>query len=247
MAAEVAEVEVVAQVEQKIVWVVAEGEVELVAKESIAPIVFHQLSTSSSELEVLQELEEVLPMVLQVEPVEIRLLPATTPILQSLVFYAWPEAAEVVKAAEFLYMLSVAGVEVLLVLELLELGLAQLPEDYRHRVLSLMQLAGRAASVRTARRMSVEPNGAVEVVAVVVMTGEIIELAGVACTVAEAEVLVEFCGDRLLHRLMLIQVSPEEQAVDTLAVILRRHHTAAARQDPAEERLVEMEVQELML
>ena len=113
--------------------------------------------------------------------------------------------------------------------------------------LSLMQLAGRAASVRTARRMSVEPNGAVEVVAVVVMTGEIIELAGVACTVAEAEVLVEFCGDRLLHRLMLIQVSPEEQAVDTSVVILRRHHTAAARQDPAEERLVEMEVQELML
>lgn len=109
MAVEVAGVEGVAQVEQKIVWVVAEGEAELVAKESIAPIAFHRLSTSSSELEVLQELEEVLPMVLPVEPVEIRLLPATTPILQSLVFYAWPEAAVVEKVVELVYTSSVAA------------------------------------------------------------------------------------------------------------------------------------------
>lgn len=95
--------------------------------------------------------------------------------------------------------------------------------------------------------MSVEPNGAAEAVAAVVMTGAITGLAEVACTAVEVEVLVEFCGDRLLHRLMLIQVSPEEQAVDTLAMILRLHRTAAARQEPAEGRLVETEVQELML
>lgn len=106
MAAEVAEVEVVAQVEQKIVWVVAEGEVELVAKESIAPTVFHQLSTSSSELEVLQELEEVLPMVLQVELEEIQLSPATTLILRLPAFCVWPEVAAVEKVVELECTLS---------------------------------------------------------------------------------------------------------------------------------------------
>lgn len=95
--------------------------------------------------------------------------------------------------------------------------------------------------------MSVEPNGAAEAGAAVVMTGEITGLAEVACTVAEAEVQVEFCGDRLLHRTMLIQVSLVEQAVDTSAMILRRHHMAVAQPDPAEGRLVETEVQELML
>ena len=102
-------------------------------------------------------------------------------------------------------------------------------------------------SVRTARRLSEGLSGEVPAAVADVMTGAITGLAEVACTAVEVEVLVEFCGDRLLHRLMLIQVSPEEQAVDTLAMILRLHRTAAARQDPAEERLVEMEVQELML
>lgn len=111
MAVEVAGVEGVAQVEQKIVWVVAEGEVELVAKESIVPIVFHQLSTSSSALEEQPDQAEVRRTVLQVEPVEIRLLPATTPILQSLVFYAWPEAAVVEKVVELVYTLLVAVAE----------------------------------------------------------------------------------------------------------------------------------------